>query len=111
MGTNYYAEVKRKEPCECCGMSGGTERLHIGKSSGGWCFALHVIPEKGIKNLEDWLGILSSPEVTIHNEYGAKVNLQELVTTIAERGENPRRSTYCVGHGPGSWDYMEGEFS
>jgi hypothetical protein len=28
--------------------------LHIGKSSGGWCFGLHVFPDFGISSLDDW---------------------------------------------------------
>ena len=43
MGTNYYFEDS-SEVCECCGR--GAESLHIGKSSGGWCFSLHVMPER-----------------------------------------------------------------
>lgn len=50
MGTNYYLHTK--PDCECCGR--GFEPLHIGKSSGGWCFSLHVMPEDNINTLDDW---------------------------------------------------------
>lgn len=50
MGTNYYHV---SEPCEYCGRSDMS--LHIGKSSAGWCFALHVYPESGPENLQDWI--------------------------------------------------------
>ena len=64
MGTNYYWIPK--EPCECCKRP--YEPIHIGKSSAGWCFGLHVIPadeakwvenvpETGINSLADWLGL------------------------------------------------------
>lgn len=38
MGTNYY--LHSQDPCEHCGRS--YPELHIGKSSAGWVFALHV---------------------------------------------------------------------
>jgi len=34
-----------KQPAPIAG--GGDERLHIGKSSAGWCFSLCVDPERG----------------------------------------------------------------
>ena len=37
MGTNYYLET---DACDKCGRGDGP--LHIGNSSAGWCFALHV---------------------------------------------------------------------
>ncbi len=43
MGTNYYWVT-----------NDGAEPLHIGKSSYGWCFGVHLIPELGILNLADW---------------------------------------------------------
>ena len=38
MGTNYYWQ--ESEPCAACGR--GYEQVHVGKSSAGWCFSLHV---------------------------------------------------------------------
>jgi hypothetical protein len=40
MGTNYYLVNKETD-----------ERLHIGKSSGGWCFALRVHHDRHIDSL------------------------------------------------------------
>jgi hypothetical protein len=65
MGTNYYLY---KKVCDKCGR--GDEPLHVGKSSGGWCFSLHVIPEEGINDLEDWEKLWNDPEITIKDEYG-----------------------------------------
>lgn len=46
MGTNFYfyenPEINEEDA------------LHIGKSSAGWCFSLHIIPELGIRDLSDW---------------------------------------------------------
>ena len=70
MGTNYYHVL-----CD-------TKR-HIGKSSGGWCFSLHVYPEAGIHDLSDWLERWQLGE--IFNGYGEKVSLKEMYKEIAER--------------------------
>ena len=112
MGTNYY--LHSKPDCECCGRP--FEPLHIGKSSGGWCFSLHVMPEDGINTLDDWRALWSVPGSFIRNEYGAKVPLADMESVITQRewkGAFPSRHSgdYCVGHGEGTWDYIVGDFS
>ncbi len=78
MGTNYYAK-------------GNKEELHIGKSSVGWCFSLHVIPEREINDLIDWLNLLEEKKpngrrvYTIHDEYGEKISIGDLVGVISGR--------------------------
>ena len=109
MGTNYY--VKR-ESCPHCGRGDGD--LHIGKSSGGWTFALHVYPEDGINTLDDWKPILKSHE--IRDEYGRFVKYSDLLSTITERSHPKGLSRAvvgvdCVGHGDGTYDYYTGDFS
>ena len=84
MGTNYYAG---KPPCEHCGHSERGE--HIGKSSAGWCFSLHVMPEDGIFDLSDWRERLERSGKRISNEYGETVTLEELENIITERA-SPR---------------------
>ncbi len=114
MGTNYY--LHQKPDCECCGRP--FEPLHIGKSSGGWCFTLHVMPEDNINTLDDWRELWSKPGAVIRNEYGERVSNEEMERCITERrwrGEFPRRhdldGRHCIGHGQGTWDYITGEFS
>ncbi len=114
MGTNYY--LYTKPDCECCGRE--FEPLHIGKSSGGWCFSLHVIPEDGIKTLDDWSKLWSKPGAFIRNEYGDKIPIEEMENIITKRmwhGNSPQRhnldGSHCISHGSGSWDYITGEFS
>ena len=134
MGTNYY--LYPKSPCRECGRP--YEPKHIGKSSGGWCFSLHVIPEEGINHLEDWEKLWSQRGAVIKDEYGHKMGRADMKNIITERGiisagpphagdrwlaknsaENGpnglvrRRidSKFCIGHGNGTWDLMEGEFS
>lgn len=133
MGTNYYFTPAHAGPCEHCGRSDATEVLHIGKSSAGWVFALHVIPENGIHDLEDWVRLF--PTGRIRDEYGQDVTAEEMVDTITKRAgrgfarcdaafhrdnfseEGPngllrhRINQYCTKHGAGTWDCMPGEFS
>lgn len=72
MGTNYYFKKPFAKP------------LHIGKSSAGWCFSLHVMPEKGINSIFDWILVLTKPG-RILDEYGSTLTRQELIDRIADR--------------------------
>jgi hypothetical protein len=140
MGTNYYLH-------ECGNL---IERLardgplvrHIGKSSGGWCFALRVYPDDGINSLTDWYHLLRRDNNVIKDEYDHEVSLEDLIEIITNRHWAPRTffatdrypteqamldfnhavygpnnllrckiGDYCIGHGPGTWDLMAGEFS
>lgn len=71
MGTNYYMRV---DCCDKCGR--GSENIHIGKSSMGWPFAVHIIPEEGINSWGDWLKKLNGQR--IYDEYGTEVSLETL---------------------------------
>lgn len=136
MGTNYYLET---EVCPHCHRS--AERLHIGKSSAGWCFSLHVDAEISINSLDDWRERWSAPRSRIVDEYGRQYTPQEMVDCITkrhrERSPTPgyypswdefhRRNSSedgpngmirsridglrCVGHGDGTYDLIVGEFS
>ena len=136
MGTNYYW-IRETNICNHCGRR-DEERLHIGKSSAGWYFHLHIIKEESINNLDDWTKKFYIPGSKIKDEYGFVTTPGELLTIISERkgipfkskeeeeefhkyngsedGQNNLvRSTIdgvnCVGHGEGPWDYVTGEFS
>ena len=131
MGTNYYlsdAATEGQPP---------PALIHVGKSSYGWCFLLHVIPEEGLCSLEDWRARWSRPGAQLWAN-GAPVTPEELENTITNRsfvnrhGTGRNRAWYekndaergprslarfkvgrggCVAHGPGTWDLIEGEFS
>lgn len=128
MGTNYY--LQEKPPCGECGRE--FERLHIGKSSAGWCFALHVIPELGINDFPDWVARWSKPGAIITDEYDRVVEPAVMRNTIVDRvprtitlnSDIPNSGTnlcyglirhkidrYCTGHGDGTYDFIVGEFS
>ena len=132
MGTNYYL---RRDACQHCGRS--DDERHIGKSSAGWCFSLHVIPEEGINNLDDWKREFARPNARIFNEYHEEITVADMLGIITDREwGNPaahRRPSYlqanhategpnglmrhqvdgvhCIGHGEGTWDLTIGEFS
>lgn len=140
MGTNYYLHqrgnllerLERDEPLV----------RHIGKSSGGWCFALRVYPKEGINSLTDWYQLLRRDNNIIKDEYDYEVSLDQLIDIITNRkwpkrvfhptercpteadmlrlnqavyGPNnllrSRIGDHCIGHGPGTWDLMPGDFS
>lgn len=80
MGTNYYLH-KRK--CPMCGKS--DEVLHIGKSSAGWPFSVHVIPEANITCWRDWIAELEKGEAEIKDEYGETVTFEYLNGLVIEK--------------------------
>jgi len=80
MGVNFYHyDAETEEPC--IGQS------HIGKSSVGWCFALHVYPGE-IDTLEDWLKRLYGNGY-IQDDYGDEITLDALIKLITKRSAAP----------------------
>ena len=141
MGTNYYIRPQL-EACEKCGHIAGELEYHIGKSSMGWCFALHVIPDMGLNTWLDWKKFIQGKK--IFDEYDREVGFEFLESVVTKRRGRPKNwnevpafyssweefhernhsvigpnnlvrskidSRHCVGHGPGTWDYIAGEFS
>jgi hypothetical protein len=144
MGTNYYIH---KNCCPHC--QRGDDRVHIGKSSAGWCFSLRVYDD--IKSLEDWKVEFAKEGVVIRDEYGDQVTSADMVSRITERASSRKLGVntdpypegligghyatwgdfyraneaepgpnnllrhkigrFCVGHGEGTWDLFEREFS
>ena len=125
MGTNYYLIDKETD-----------EEYHLGKSSAGWCFALHVSPEENIHDLSDILNKIKQPSKHIINEYGDKITTTEFLEIVTERAwknnadnitdlflkenqaetgpNNLLRSkidnVHCIGHGAGTYDFIIGVF-
>ncbi len=86
MGTNYYLTNESEKPhCDNCTCF---PRLHIGKSSAGWCFSLHVIPESGINSLDDWKRKFSEPGAVIYSEYDKVVSVENMLQNIEGRSSN-----------------------
>jgi len=128
MGTNYYAEFDACETCVRC-----RDKLHIGKSSAGWCFSLNAFPDRGIKDLPDWMDLWEKPDVRIIDEYGCEKTKEDMVLTIMARVGRSRMTDpdrrwlsenhavlgpfglarhkidgLCIGHGSGTYDLMDG---
>ena len=78
MGTNYYV---RYGVCKTCGHS--SDVYHIGKSSGGWCFSLHVDPDRGINNLDDVVRLFLLNEIV--DEYDKSVLGSKMLQIIIKR--------------------------
>lgn len=118
MGTNYFYERASSEPCPTCDHEQDSSRLHIGKSSAGWVFALHVIPAEGLNSLDDWEALWNRPGGQIRDEYGEHVSPEAMQRIIRERTPLPKQSQYGPRrdpdrskHGPGTWDLHTHEFS
>lgn len=133
MGTNYYLESS--PPCEKCGHA--FERKHIGKSSAGWVFALHVYPDEGISDLPDWFDRWTAPGAIIVDEYGQNISPEKMLSAVLARfgarnrpaqsdlwmlqnGAEPgpyglARSRIdgrrVIGHGIGTYSLHTGDFS
>lgn len=118
MGTNYYWHAKPRCPtCNRC-----DDPIHIGKSSCGWVFSLHVghtaylgeDDEPSINSLEDWKELFARPGSFIEDEYRDVVTVEEMLSTITERqgicGGHLRRGDYKRRPGNGTYDLCEGEF-
>ncbi|MGW2594776.1 hypothetical protein ACWCXC_31545 [Streptomyces sp. NPDC001515] len=76
MSTNYYAFGP---------FSGGHadgEGLHIGQTAAGWRFLFRAHNSQGITTLPDWEHFLQSVNVTIRDEHGCDVTIDEMVQTM-----------------------------
>lgn len=114
MGTNYYLHAPK---CFHCGKE-EEPPIHLGKSSWGWCFSLHIKPEEGIYDWQDVQALIEEKlcsEWCIKNEYDEQISLVDFIKTVTERNGSLMRHTidhwHCIGHGKGTYDYIIGEFS
>lgn len=140
MGMNYYLRPSRN-PLKWFGNPfpfpswGNTLELHIGKSSAGWCFALHIHPDIGINGLENWKPWLRRHR--IEDEAGRRISYKALMDTITDRSWPTRDGRFtpeylaqnhaipgpnnllryqvdgfrCIANGHGTWDLLMGSFS
>lgn len=108
MGTNFYVVTKR---CELCGKV--EEKKHIGKSSFGWCFALHIYPKDGINTLKDWKRFWRGKQII--DEYDEIITEERLLKRITRRhmiNRGRHQIGYsCEAHGKGTYDLVSSDFS
>lgn len=117
MGTNYY--YYDKPTCPHCGRD--YERVHIGKSSAGWVFSLHVGRswENVPKSLAEWDFLFCLNDALIKDEDGTVISRDRMMEIITERkpwGDHELLrheidGQHCVGQGDGTYDLIVGEFS
>lgn len=90
MSTNYYATIDAAEPCAHCGHVPEPRRIHIGKSSAGWTFALHVEPDdpEHPSTWSEWLAFLARADVSIEDEYGLPCQLATFVDVVECRSSS-----------------------
>jgi hypothetical protein len=86
MGTNYFLTFNGTMMDRL--VENSVKELHIGKSSMGWCFGLHVIPELGLNSLRDWYRVLSKKQNVITNEYREVISIASMLAIITERRSN-----------------------
>ena len=107
MGTNYYVRIPGENPCAHCGRSDNDRELHIGKSSAGWCFSLHVMEDDEDGDLNswgDWQRLLAAPGVQIRDEYNRRIDLEQLRAIVEDR-------SWCkMGDSPPDGYKSEAEF-
>lgn len=108
MGTNFEIETNI---CPVCGRP--EQKLHIGKLSAGWVFQLHVIPELGINDLEDWKRVFRTGTVRITDEYGESATIEEMETYITEgvKYKHAVVDGYRILANCDGYDLQVGEFS
>lgn len=99
MGTNYYAEFNR---CNVCKRP--EQRIHIGKQSVGWRFAVEVHKEF----YEDWAefkAFIQREDICVRAGYREDISAEELIKLIEARNDND--SHRDVHSGPVDLVYRE----
>ena len=95
MGTNYFVKTGKMTTVTCnygC-QHQIEEELHIGKYAWGWKFCLHIIPEKGIYELNDWKPLFKSG--LIFDEYKNQISYEDMIKLIVKpQEERLKNQTY-----------------
>lgn len=81
MGRNFYwsdeTQEERQEERE-------KHWLHIGKSSAGWLFSMHVIPSEDIESWNDWQSVLQASGKIFDDSHNV-VTFEELRQIVEDR--------------------------
>lgn len=133
MGENYFLTIGNDKTCYHCGHTTKTKKLHIGKSSVGWCFGLHVEVDDPTHpmDLTEWRVAFEDGVIT--NEYDDVISRNEMLDKITKRScsygtpteqwlqENNavigpgslvrhQLGDYCIAHGDSTYDLLAGWF-
>lgn len=94
MGTNYYWHIPGN-PCSACGHDADKGDYHIGKSSAGWTFSFHAVPELGVASYRDWLRTFAaSPHGKIVDEYGREHSVADFVVLVEGKRDGKNHTQY-----------------
>ncbi len=91
MGTNYYLHYNEEVVGECCscGQTIKKQKIrHLGKSSGGWHFALHVYPDEMICDFDDVLNEIKRARASggvVKDEYNVEYTFDEFFDVVTKR--------------------------
>ena len=96
MGTNYYLHRPLTNICPHCGRGDSEDfnpPVHLGKSSAGWCFSLHVYPEgaegvgafSGLDGMKSWLSAEIAKGSSIRDEYHELLSLEDFLGVVTKR--------------------------
>ena len=78
---------------------------------------MHVIDELGIRTLDDWESQWDKPGSFILDEYGERITpfeMRDIITKRKWHNGTKRHNVdgrFCIGNGPGTYDYIVGDFS
>jgi hypothetical protein len=59
------------------------QQIRVGNSACGWAFNLHVLPDLGITDLEDWIVLMEYG--SLEDEYSRLHNTEEFIEDIQQR--------------------------
>lgn len=114
MGTNFYWIRPAAPACSACGRYDEDERVHIGKGSCGWKFALHVGDHGAPDDIDGWREKWAEPGTLIVNEYGEKLTPVEMLEVVTSWCPSGRSHTSCDPRNAtdaGAYDLCRGWFS
>jgi len=93
MSTNYYLHYNEEVVGECCACGQAVKKQkvrHLGKSSGGWHFALKVYPDEGITDkdsLEKEIDAALQSGGCIRDEYEDEVDSYQFWKVVTHRAK------------------------
>lgn len=99
MGTNYYAHVN---PCSECGKP--EEKLHLGKSSGGWKFCFRDRDE--YSDITEFQTFIRLDYVKLVDEYGREISPDDFMEKV--EGKQDERSHIESVDKTEDWRSVEG---
>ena len=121
MGTNYYWRTTPAKICEACGHTEPAKELHIGKSSAGWTFSFHAIPDKDLTSWRQWSEFLVEGALwkrgAIFNEYDEEISVITFRNLVESKMNENHSHAKEYPHIDGSYldreghSFSPGEFS